>query len=205
MYPTIASQKYVIGTAKQVRAQSRIPAALYGEGQETKNISIDKQEFRRLYKQAGKATLVEVEVEGKNIPALIHVVDLHPISGDPIHVDFHAVKMDKEVHAVVPVVLTGVSDAVKLLGGILTTMTNNIEIKCLPKHLIAHIEADISALKNFHDTITVGDLIFPEGITVLTAPDAIIASVSAPRKAATDTALEEEGEEEEKEEEKKGE
>ncbi len=141
-HPVIAAEIYTAGTAKTVRAEGRVPAAVYGQGRETQNISIDKQDFRRLYRKVGRATLSEIELNGKNIPVLVHIVDLHPISGDPVHVDFHAVHMDKEVHATVPVTLTGTSPAVKLLGGTLTTMADQVEIKCLPKYLISSVETD---------------------------------------------------------------
>lgn len=195
-HPVITAEKYTAGTAKAVRAEGRVPAAVYGQSKETQNISIDKQDFRRLYRKVGKAMLAEIEFGGKNIPVLVHIVDLHPISGDPVHVDFHAVDMNKEVHATVPVHLNGTAPAVKLLGGTLTTMTDQVEIKCLPKNLIASVEASLEKLETFHDHITVADLVFPEGITVLTTEDNIVASVSAPRtSSASEETTEEEGEE----------
>jgi len=182
MHPVIKAKKYQTGTAKLLRKDGDIPALVYGHGRPTLNISINIQEFRKAFRVSGRSTLVEVELDATKIPALVHVIDVHPISGDPLHVDFYAVKTNEEVHAVVPVKLNGISDAVKLLGGTLTVMHSQIQIKCLPKHLISSIETSLEKLKTFHDHITVGDLAFPAEITVLDPPETIIASVAAPRK-----------------------
>lgn len=197
-HPLIAAETYEQGTAKALRLERRIPAVIYGQGRETKNIAIDLQSFRRAYKIAEKATLIDIEYAGEKIPVLTHIIDLHPISGDPVHVDFHAVNMDKEVHAVVPVKTKGTPDAVKLLAGVLMIQHDTINIKCLPKYLISSVEADLTPLKTFHDTVTLSDLHFPENITLLDSEDMIIASVSAPRVAGEAEGEEEEGGEEEK-------
>lgn len=204
-HPILSTEAYTAGTAKNIRTTGRVPATIYGRSQKTQNISVDKQDFRRVYRTAEKATLIEVEVDGKKIPALIHIVDLHPILGDPIHIDFYAVNMNEEVHAVVPVHTVGTADAVKLLGGTLTTMTTEIEIKCLPKYLISSVEADISALKTFHDSITVGDIVFSKEITVITPADNVVASVAAPRTASASEEEESETEGEGEEEKAEGE
>jgi large subunit ribosomal protein L25 len=112
---------------------------------------------------------------------MIHEVVTHPVSGDPIHIDFYAVKMNEEVTASVPLHFTGTSDAVKLLGGILTIQHHQIEVRCLPKHLLADMEVSLEPLKTFHDLITVADVVFPEEITVIDNPHTVVASVAAPR------------------------
>lgn len=207
MSATLQAQKYEAGTAKETRAESRVPAVIYGHGRETLNVSVDLQDFRRTYRTAKKSTLVDVQLEKDTIPVLIHIVETHPISGEPTHIDFHAVNMNEEVHASIPVDFTGTSDAVKLLGGVLTTQHDQIEVKCLPKNLISSIAVDLGKLKTFHDSITVEDIKFPEGITVLDDLEVVIASVNAPRLATAEEEAVgevEEGEEEKTEEKKEG-
>ncbi len=205
MHPVIVAEPYQPGTAKAVRKSGKVPAVMYSEGKETSNITVDMQEFRRAFRKAGKATLVEIDIKGEKTAALVHVIDTHPVSGDPIHIDFFAVNMKKPVHAVVPVTFSGTSDAVKLLGGTFTALHDHIQISCLPKYLISSIDADLSKLKTFHDHITVADLPFPEEITILDDPETIVASVSAPRKAIEDEVATEEGAEGEQKEGEAGE
>ncbi len=200
MQTVLSAEKYEAGAAKMVRAAGKVPAVIYGHGQETKNISVDKQDFRRAFRKVGKATLLEIDFSGEKIPTLVHIVDVHPISGDPVHIDFYAVSMNEEVSAVVPVQFTGVSDAVKLLGGTLTIMHDQINIKCLPKYLIRSVEMSIEGLATLSDTITVSDIPFPKNITVLDSPDTVVAGVSAPRVASEEEAAEEAEAEEKKEE-----
>lgn len=201
---TLAAKGYAVGTAKKVRAEGSVPAVIYGHGRETISVAVDRNDFRRAFRTVGKATLLDIKTEKDTIPVLVHVIETHPVSGDPIHIDFHAVRMDEEVHAVVPVKFIGTSDAVKLLGGILTVQKSEINIKCLPKNLISSISVDISSLKTFHDVIVVENIDFGKNITVLDEPTAPIASVNAPRiEKESSSESESEGEGAEGEEEKK--
>jgi large subunit ribosomal protein L25 len=181
MTPTLSAEQYFPGSAKSIRLSGRVPAVICGKERETKNVSIDRQDFRRVFRKTGKSTLVNILLGEESIPVLIHVIDVHPVSGDPEHVDFHAVDMNTEVHASVSVQFVGISDAVKLLGGTLTVVHDQIEIKCLPKRLVRSVEVNLEKLKTFHDSIFVSDIPFPEGITVLDSSDMLVASVSAPR------------------------
>ncbi len=193
-HPVIVAEAYEPGTAKNVRLQGKVPAVIYSGTRKTSHIAVDLQEFRRAFRKAGKATLVEVEIDGAKTAALVHVIDTHPVSGDPIHIDFFAVNMNKAVHAVVPVTFVGVSDAVKLLGGTLTVLHDRIQISCLPKHLISSIEVSLEKLKTFHDHVNIADLPFPSDITVLDDAEMIVASVAAPRKAVEEEVVAEETE-----------
>jgi len=190
---TLAAKKYAVGTAKKVRLEGSVPAVVYGHGRETISVSVDRNDFRRAFRSVGKATLLDLQTEKETISVLIHIIEIHPVSGEPIHIDFHAVRMDEEVHAVVPVKFIGISDAVKLLGGVLTIQKSEINVKCLPKHLISSIDMDISCLKTFHDIITVGSVDFGKTITVLDDLHSPIASVNAPRVEREDPSASTEG------------
>jgi large subunit ribosomal protein L25 len=99
------------------------------------------------------------------------------ISRKPVHVDFLEVAMDVTIRAVVPIELVGEAPAVRELGGVLVSGLNDIEVEALPSNLPDRISVDISVLEGFDDSITVGDLVVEEGVTILTEPEEAIANV----------------------------
>jgi large subunit ribosomal protein L25 len=125
---------------------------------------------------------VEVRVENKKIPCLIHAVSFDPVTDREEHVDFYAVDMTKKVTTKVPVVVTGESPAVKTEGGVLVTVHDQIEVTCLPSDIPKEFIVDIAALVKFHDSITVASLKGAKGVTVKSPADMVIITVQEPRK-----------------------
>ena len=108
MTELIAEARIALGKkAKTVLAEGRIPAVLYGEGVQTRSISIAARDFERAYRQAGESTLVTLSIAGTPFNVLIHDVAYHPLKGNPIHADFFAVRMDKVIRAMVPINFIG--------------------------------------------------------------------------------------------------
>jgi large subunit ribosomal protein L25 len=133
--------------------------------------------------KAGESTIVELALDEKKIPCLIHAIDLDPVTDRYQHVDFYALDMKKEVTTHVPIHFVGESPAVKTLGGVLVTVMSTITVTCLPKDLPHAFDVDISALAEFHNSITVGSLKAPAGVTIKDATDSVIVTVQEPRAA----------------------
>lgn len=156
---------------KSLRASGLVPAVYYGRGQSNIALQINYQNFRKIFTKAGENTIVELSVDGKNIPVLIHEVQNDPISDEVSHVDFIHVDMKQEVTTTVKVIIVGESPAVKNLNGILDQQKHEIKIKCLPKDLIHSVEVDVSSIVDFHTSIHVKDLKVPGTIKVLDNPE----------------------------------
>lgn len=167
--------------AKQVRLSGKIPAVMYGHGLEPKAIQVKRSDFRNIYRDAGTSSLIDIAVEGEApVKALIQDVQVHPVSLEPSHVDFHLIRMDEKVTVDVPLAFVGESKAVKELAGTLVVPKDTVEVECLPADLPREIEVDLSALDTFDDAITVGSLKLPKGVAVLDDPEEVIANVSRP-------------------------
>ena len=179
--PTLQTTAYTPGTARAVRRAGRVPAVVYGRKKPVQHISVDANDFLKAYRIVHGATLLELEIDGKTVPALVQEATRHPTEERFVHIDFHAVDPDTPVHASIPLRFSGQSPAVKLLGGVLTTQRTEVEVKCLPKYLLSFVEVSLEKLEHFHDVITLADLPFGPDVQVLGDPQAIIASVSAPR------------------------
>jgi large subunit ribosomal protein L25 len=172
-------------TGKKVatlRRAGRLPAVVYGRGLDSDSVSIDAHEFEQLRRHTGPNALVDLSVDGKKArPVLVSSVQVHPVNRRPLHVDLFLVRMTEELTVDVPLVATGESPAVANAGGTLLHPIESVRIRALPDHLPQSIEYPVESLVDFDTTIHVRDLVIPEGATLLTDGDDIIAKVQPPR------------------------
>jgi len=176
----------------KIRKEGKVPGVVYGKHFEPIAIAIDKLELDRLYRHAGTSHLIDMTAGEKKFKALLHNFQLHPVTGQMIHVDFIKVNMKEKIHAEVPLKFVGESHAVIQLEGSLISPIDSIEIECLPADLPAEIEVDLSVLDDFEKNIKISDLTIPAGVEVLSEPEEIIAFVQEPRSEAELEALSEE-------------
>jgi large subunit ribosomal protein L25 len=161
-----------------VRKNGMIPAVVYGARVENTMISVPSALFSKVLKVAGESSTIVVEFEGKKIDVLIHDVQVDPVKGHPIHVDFLAIDMNKPVEVKIPLEFIGVAPAEKNGLGVLVKVLHEVEIKALPKDLPHAIEVDVSALATLEDQIHVRDIKTAKEVTMLTDLDEVVALVS---------------------------
>ena len=166
---------------EQLRKEDIVPAVMYGNKIASQNILVNYLDFQRVYEKAGESALIELETEGKKVNALVHDIQLDPLSGKFTHVDFFQVNMKEEVETEIPLEFIGESPAVKEFGGVLIKSLDEITVKCLPADLPEKYEVDISKLATFDDVIAVKDLKVSEKVEILIDGETIIASVQEPR------------------------
>ena len=177
---------------RRVRKQGFIPAVLYGREAKNALFSVNEQDFKKIYKEAGGSALVKLKISngeqniegGNERVVLIQDTAKDPVSDRVIHIDFNQVKMDEETTVEVPLVFAGESMAVEREGGVLVKNIRSVEVKALPQDLPKQIEVDISIIKSFDDNLCVKDLKIPENVKIEAKPDDIIASVVPPRTSA---------------------
>lgn len=188
------------GEAKRLRREGRIPAVLCGPGREATVLSVDARDFFRVYEQAGTHGLVELQItngDGGRRRVLIKEVQQHPVRGDVVHVDFHAVALDREIETTVPVVPEG--EDLRRDDGVVQLVLREVEISCLPTRIPEAIVVNVAELA-IGDIVTVGQLKAPPGVTILTDPEETVVTVTPPEgpEAAEGPAAEGETGEEEK-------
>lgn len=165
-----------------LRAQGLVPAVVYGADTEPQAITIDRNQFAKMYKTAGESSIVELVIDDKNaLHVLIHDYQTDPLRDEVTHVDFQSVDMKKEIEAEIQLKVVGEAAAVKALGGTLVMSLDEVRVKCLPSKLVRDIEVDISKLATFEDAIRLSDLVIPEGVVILDDLHLTVASVTAPR------------------------
>jgi large subunit ribosomal protein L25 len=173
-----AEARTVVG--KRVGALRRdgvLPAILYGTGISPQPIQLDAREARKALARVSAATLIDLEVGDEVHKVLVREVQRDVIRRDLRHVDFLKVAMDVAIRTEVPVELVGEAPAVKMLGGVLVSGVDEIEVEALPSDLPDRVSVDISILTKIDDAINVGDLFLGKGVKVLTDASEVVAHV----------------------------
>ena len=182
--PTLAAEHRDV-TGKKVshlRHAGRLPAVVYGHGEDSANVSVDTHDFELLRRRIGSNALVDLSIDGKKArPVLVSSIQIHPVNRRPLHVDLFLVRMTEELTVDVSLVATGDSPAVTMNGGTLLHPIETVRVKALPDNLPQSIEYSIESLVDFDGSLRVSDLVIPDGVTLLTDADEVIAKVQAPR------------------------
>jgi len=166
--------------ARRVRVEGKIPAVVYGAGQDAVAVTVDPRVVTKiLHSEAGHNTIFDLNVEGATlVKAMIVDWQREPIKGHLLHIDFKRIAMDKAMRVSVPVSLTGIPLGVKNSGGILDQVLREVEIECLPSDIPDHIDIDVSGLE-LHGAIHISDLPHSGSIKFLGEENATVAHVTA--------------------------
>jgi len=175
---------------KDARENGRLPAVFYGRKEESTPIAVETASFEKIFRVAGESTIISLEGVGEPKEALIHDVDVHPVTSKPQHVDFYVIEKGKKLTVNVPIEFSGESPAVDDLGAILVKVIHEVEIEALPKDLPHELIVDISTLKEFNDQITIKDISLPEGVKSLLDEDEVVVMVSEPKEEEEEEATE---------------
>jgi len=186
--------------ARRLRATGKVPAVLYGRGAEPRAITVDWRELRvALTTDKGLNALITLEVDGTRTPAIVKEMQRHPVRRDVLHIDFLAVDVDKPIATDVPIVLEGEPILVLREQGVVDQIMNAIIVHAKPDRIPGHLAVDVSALEIGH-TLTVADLVLPEGVTIDADPEETIVIAQLTSLALAEEEEEAEGEEGEGEE-----
>jgi large subunit ribosomal protein L25 len=171
--------KFNKNAARRVRVAGKIPAVVYGAGQDTVAIAVDPRVITKiLYSDSGHNTIFDLNVEGSAIvKAMIVDWQREPIKGHLLHIDLKRIAMDKMMRVSVPIQLVGVPVGVKTQSGILEHVMREVEIECLPGDIPSHLDVDVSNLE-LHGLIHVSDLPHSGSIKFLGDEGATVAHVT---------------------------
>jgi large subunit ribosomal protein L25 len=167
-------------SARRLRRGGRIPGVLYGGGSDPVSFSVDARELRLAL--AGSGAVVDLSIDGeKATPVVLKEAQRDPVRGETTHVDLLRVRLDKPIHAVVPLELSGVDDIPGVKeGGILEQLTRELNIEALPTAIPESIVHELGEL-NIGDTLALEAIVLPEGVILLDDLATTVAAVSAPR------------------------
>jgi len=173
------------GASRRLRRESKVPGILYGAGKDALPIELDHKDlWFKLKMESFHASILDMEVGGEKSQALLRDYQMHPFRPLILHVDFQRVDANKKIHVKVPLhfVNAEISPGVKVAGGIVQHVMNELDIQCLPKDLPEFIEVDLSNLQAGH-SLHLSTLPLPAGVEAIVpkGEDPTVATVVIPR------------------------
>jgi large subunit ribosomal protein L25 len=166
--------------ARRLRRSGCVPGVLYGGGEDSLSFSVDARELRLAL--AGSGAVVDLSIDGgKPTPVVLKEAQRDPLRGDTTHVDLLRVRLDKPIHAVVPLELSGVEDTPGVKeGGVLEQLTRELNIEALPNEIPESIVYELGEMQ-IGETLALEAIAAPSGVTLLDNPATPVATLSAPR------------------------
>jgi large subunit ribosomal protein L25 len=168
--------------SRSLRRTGRVPGVIYGEKAPQEMVSLEARELRRAMQGARFfSTLCNLQVNGAAIRVLPREVQVHPVTDEPLHVDFVRVGRGATITVTIPVVFAHEDISLGLKrGGVLNIVRRELELLCpadaIPREIVVDLkEADIG------DSLHISHVTLPEGVRpAISDRDFTIATISAP-------------------------
>jgi large subunit ribosomal protein L25 len=167
---------------KSLRSKGLLPAVVYGREEESTPITVDRKQFDKVLHAAGESSVITLKGLGEDKDALIHEVDLDPVTGTAVHADFYAIAKGQTVTVAIPFEFDGESPAVKDKGGILVKVMHELEVECQPKDLPKVFHIDISKLVELDSQIKIKDLGIGSNLKISLDSDEVIAMIDVAKE-----------------------
>ena len=162
------------------------PAIVYGHGMKPLAIEVPDRAFlKAVHTKAGANVLITLQVEGvqlKESTCRIKAIQHNPVTDKIDHIDFMVISLTEKITVKVPVVLLHSEEAPGIKeGGSLDLVHREVEVECLPTEIPERISIEMIAMK-INDAIHAKELMLPEGIRCLLAPDDVVVAIHTPRE-----------------------
>ncbi len=166
---------------KRLRREGLLPASVFGKDVKSVALSVPAKDFMKVYSKVGETGLVELKYDSTTQHTLVSNVQIHPLSRQPLHVEFHAVKLTEKIKADVPLELVGAEESPVIQNniGLFLQPINEVEVEALPTDLPDKIAIDVSKFTNVDEQITISQLVSPKGVTILTPGDQVVVKVAS--------------------------
>jgi large subunit ribosomal protein L25 len=175
------------GASRRLRRAGKVPAVLYGGHGQPQNVTLDHQQLLTLIdKEKFYSSIISINVDAQSQPAIVRDVQMHPARNAVVHVDLQRVIENEKLKIHLPIHFKGEASApgVKVQGGIVSHLIQDIEVSCLPKDLPEFLELDLSAM-NLNEAKHLSDIPLPAGVSIpeLAHRNPPVVSVHSPRVA----------------------
>ncbi len=178
------------GPARRTRQEGYIPGVVYGPETQPFGVAIEQREFHAAMKAVEGTSIINLDVEGQKTKVVIREIQRDPITSNVIHLDFHAISMNKPINVSVPIRFIGTPVGVKTDGGIMQVTMRELAVSCLPADIPEHVEVDVTDL-HIGDSVHVQDLSIP-GTRIVSEPQRTVVVIAAPTVMKVEVTAEEE-------------
>jgi len=153
---------------RNLRRSGSIPGVVYGGKDLPKKISILEKEIVKAVQVPGFATQVlKISLSGKNVDVVVKEIQRHPITSRVMHADFMRVDPDSKITLIVPIrtINDDTCVGVKVNGGQVNHLINDIEIICLASNLPEYLEIDVQEM-DIGDSVSLSEINLPDGVEI---------------------------------------
>src|ERR687896_2740010 len=165
--------------ARRLRSQGMLPAVLYGDGDGKSTVlAVPVKVVDYTLQHVGDNALYDVALGGQDLTARVVDVQRDPVTGKLVHVDFAPVNMRERIQVTVPLHVVGEAPGAEE-GGVLQQVAYEVQIESLPGDIPQEITLDVSTL-GMNENLTLADVVLPEGVTLVSGPEDVAATVTAP-------------------------
>ncbi|HEX4438390.1 MAG TPA: 50S ribosomal protein L25 [Solirubrobacteraceae bacterium] len=167
--------------ARRMRREGRVLGVLYGGGEDPVGFDADARDLRLAL--AGSGAVLDLSIDGqKATPVVLKEAQRDPVKGHTVHIDLLRVRLDEAITAVVPLELLSVDDSPGVKeGGVLEQITREVNVEALPTAIPESISHDVGEMQ-IGDTLLLGAIVIPEGVTLLDdLEETVIATLSPPK------------------------
>ena len=183
------------GGARAARREGLVPGVLYGGDKDPVAITVKSTEFRKaLYTGKLLGHLVTLKHGSESQPVIAKVVDMHPVTDEPMHFDLYRVDEHQTIKISVPVHFKNQEASPGLKkGGTLNVVRHEVELACPADAIPEELVFDLTGLE-IGDTIRIGAFELPKGVTATVDRDFVIATIAGSAASASEAAEEAAGE-----------
>jgi len=167
--------------ARRLRRNGNLPGVFYGPKSDPVPLQVNKKELLNSISYLGGSHLIRMKSTSSVLQdkvALIKEVQVQPVTGEILHLDFYEVDLEQKLTVEVPLHFVGKAEGV-VRGGILQPVVREIKVECLPSDIPPSLDVDVTPL-DIGDTFHVSTLLIPEGVVAIYDTDFTLVTVVAP-------------------------
>jgi large subunit ribosomal protein L25 len=156
------------GASRRLRREGKVPAIIYGAGRPPRQLAFDHNRvIQQLENESFYSSILSIKVGEKSQAAIVKDIQRHPAKQQVMHMDFQRIVADEKIKMNVPIhyINAEVSPGVKIGGGSVSQLVNDVEVSCLPKDLPEYFEVDIAEL-DLNQMLHLSDIKLPDGVEI---------------------------------------
>ncbi len=166
------------GSSRAIRREDRIPSVVYGDEKSNLCVSVDFAQFYKEYMKGNiRSKIATLELHDQKIMALIKDVQVHRVTGLPVHIDFLRVNADSYVRVAINVRINGADQCSGIKrGGVLNVVYRAIPFFCKPHAIPVHFDVDVTDLE-IGKSLHINDIELPDGLKPVNKENFVVVSL----------------------------
>jgi large subunit ribosomal protein L25 len=164
---------------RKLRKKESIPGIIYGAGKKNVPLYAEEKWVRKYSSQAFENSIITLKSDDKSLDGtkvLFKEVIVQPVTRRPLHFDFLAIDMNKEVRVLVELKFEGKAEGTRE-GGALQPIVRQIEVECLPSKIPEFIAVDVTPL-HIGQVLHIKDITLPDGVRATAVEDIALVTVA---------------------------